>query len=150
MANSRRENILAKVKTALETITDIGTVERTRVIPIGDDVAFPAIFIFEEKEEVEVNSPSTMGKVHKRLFVTLQVWQIDDGSGLSVQLNELLKNVETKAMSNPQWDNLAMQTIPLESRNFIDFNSARGQGYLGFEFDIRIDYRHTFYDPETA
>tara|TARA_Y100000034_G_C6776167_1_gene346583 strand:+ start:441 stop:893 length:453 start_codon:yes stop_codon:yes gene_type:complete len=150
MANSIRENILAKVKTQLETITDIGTVQRTRVKPIGNDVAFPAIFIYEDKEDININSPASQGKVVKNLGLTLQVWQIDDGSGLSTQLNSIIKDVEKAFMNDPQWDNLAMQTIPIGTRNFIEFNSARGEGYLGFEFDVEIQYRHTFYDPETA
>lgn len=150
MANSIRENILGKVVTALETITGIGSVQRTRLTPVDSDVAFPAIFIFEEREDISVNSPGDFGKVYKTLFITLQTWQIDDGSGLSTQLNTLLKDVETKAMSNEQWDGLAVQTIPVGSRNFIDFNSLKGEGYLGFEFDMQIRYRHSFYDPETV
>jgi hypothetical protein len=150
MANSIRENILVKIEAALNTISGVGTVERSRITPISESLAFPAIFLFEDREEVIINSPNAMGKVVKNLYITLQVWQMDDGSGLSTQLNELLKNVETKIMSNSQWDSLAMQTIPGESRNFINFNSTKGFGFLGFEFDIKIQYRHTFYDPETA
>ena len=150
MANSIRENILAKVKTAMETLTGVGTVQRMRVSPLDNEVAFPAVFIFEDREEISTQAPSDMGKVYKDLFITLQCWEIDDGSDMSVQLNELMKNVETKAMSNPDWDSLAIDTIPMETRNFIDLNSVKGEGYLGFEFDMRIRYRHTFYDPETA
>lgn len=150
MANSIRENILVKIKTTMEALSGVGTVQRSRVTPIDNEVAFPAIFIFEEKEEVSTKKPGDMGKVYKNLFVTIQGWEIGHGGEDSVQLNELLKNVETQAMSNPQWDSLAIDTVPIETRNFMNFNSVKGEGYLGFEFDIKIQYRHTFYDPETA
>ena len=146
---SIREQILTKVETQLNTITGVGTVQRSRVQPIGDDVAFPAIFIFEGGEQISINQSTDMGKVYKTLELTLQCWTIDDGSGLSTQLNSFLKDVETSMMANSQWDNLAIQSIPVESRNFIEFNSTKGEGYLGFEFDVQIVYRHTFYDPTT-
>ena len=150
MANSIRENILVKLKTLMEGLTGVGTVQRLRTSPIDNDVAFPAVFIFEEKEEITTQPPSNMGQVYKRLFVSLQVWAIEDGSDLSIQLNELLKNVEKKAMSNPTFDGIAIDTIPLETRNFVEVSSVKGEGYIGFEFDIQILYRHTFYDPETV
>ena len=150
MANSIRENILVKLKTLMEGLTGVGTVQRLRTSPIDNDVAFPAVFIFEEKEEITTKPSANMGQVYKNLLISLQVWAIEDGSDLSVQLNELLKNVEKRAMSNPTFDGLAIDTIPLETRNFIEVSSVKGEGYIGFEFDIQIQYRHTFYDPETA
>jgi len=150
MANSIRENILVKLKTLMEGLTGVGTVQRLRTSPIDNDVAFPAVFIFEEKEEITTKPSANMGQVYKNLLISLQVWAIEDGSDLSVQLNELLKNVEKKAMSNPTFDGLAIDTIPLETRNFVEVSSVKGEGYIGFEFDIQILYRHTFYDPETA
>lgn len=150
MANSIRENILTKLKTLVEGLTGVGTVQRMRTSPLDNDVAFPAIFIFEEREEILTKAPTNMGQVYKNLFITLQAWQIDEGGDSSVQMNELLKNVEKQAMSNPTFDGLAIDTIPLETRNFVDISSVKGEGYIGFEFDIQIQYRHTFYDPETA
>lgn len=150
MANSIRENILAKLKTLMEGLTGVGTVQRLRTSPIDNDVAFPALFIFEERETITTKPSANMGQVYKNLFVTLQAWAIDEGGDVSVQINELLKNVEKRAMSNPTFDGLAIDTIPLETRNFIEVSSVKGEGYIGFEFDIQIQYRHTFYDPETA
>jgi len=134
----------------MEALTGVGTVQRMRTSPIDNDVAFPAIFIFEEREEIASQSPTSFGFIRKDLYVTLQAWQIDEGGDASIQMNELLKNVEKQAMSNPTFDGLAIDTIPLETRNFVDISSVKGEGYIGFEFDIQIHYRHTFYDPETA
>jgi|15BtaG_2_1085339.scaffolds.fasta_scaffold01283_4 hypothetical protein len=148
---SIREQILQKVTSQLETISGVGTVERSKITPITVGIAYPAVFIFEESEGISIESPTDMGNVTKTLNITLQCWQLDDGSGNSAQLNTLLSSVETSIMGNVQWDALANRTVPIESRNFyVDYNNTKGFGYIGFELDVFIEYRHTFYDPDTS
>jgi len=153
-----REQIMALVKTKLETITTangyntvVQRVERMTITPISNS-ELPAIYIYEEQETVEADGGIVnLGLYSNTLAVTLECWIKDRTAEKATQLNKVLEDVVKSMQADTQWTDgsgvkLAIDTVYTGNKTLLEFSSAKGNGYLGLLVQFDIVYRCKFGD----
>lgn len=131
MADTRRELILARIKTNLDTITT-ATVYRSRVEPLSRGEA-PAIIVEPVNDQPDENF---YNKLQWRLRVRVSVIVRDNNP--DDKSDEYSQLVHSKIMSDPTMNGYALDTDP----DRVDFSLVEADVPLGVvSMDYLVKYR---------
>lgn len=124
MRQSVRERILQNLQATLESIVEGATynftvrkVERTRAVPLLENMEFPCVFIFEMPERI-TQEPNPL--LTKELTIVFQSWLRSGDGDLSVQLNGFIADLEVALLADVRRGGLAVDTTITEHTVFVD------------------------------
>lgn len=141
-----RENILENIRTTLEGVAGIKSVQRwdKRGNPLRQ---VPCIVVASGQEQ-KTPAPNPMFTCH--LTVYLDVWirqdSADTGATDSI-LSALLGDIEKAVITDGTRGGYAKDTVLHGS---VPFESVEGQPHAGLVIEIEVIYQHKQDDPEVA
>lgn len=147
MANTKRQNILAAIKTIVEGITSGGS----RVFPYVDinkippteleTVPFPACFIYSDREmKYTEGENAVIGSETWEWYIMLEVWALDK------DMETLLSDLHTAMYANYDFD----ENAEWSERMGIDFYTVDPEMRLeAMVLPFRVVYRHNLGDMTT-
>ncbi len=150
MSTSRRESILAAIKTALALITiengynnDLASVQRWQ--QKGNSLqAVPCAIISAGREEKE---PHPFPQSTAKLTVFIDLWtrqDDDDTSDTDTVLDSLLLDIEKAIAANYTWGGYAENT---SIRAITPFETVDGAPHCGLMIELEVLYKHKQTDP---
>jgi len=139
--STKRQDILARIKTDIEAITDDSDntvfkfVDITKIPPTSLDVVpFPSCFIYSDRETRLEDDRAVIGRENWEWYVILEVWALDK------DMEELLEYLHEKLFSDYTLNSLASYC----ERMGVDFFTIEPTRRLeSMVIPYRILYRHT-------
>lgn len=140
MADSKRQTILAAVKTILEGITSGGVrtiphVEISKIPPVDlETVALPCCFIYSDRETKYLEGDNAViGSETWEWYIMLEVWALDK------EMETLLSSIHSAMYANYEFTN----TAEWSERMGVDFYTVDVEQRLeAMIIPYRVIYRH--------
>ena len=148
-----RENILANIKTTLESVTTANGYDNTiasvqRWDKRGNPLRQVPCIVVSAGQEQKTPLPNPFFTCH--LTVYLDVWVRQDAADVVVTdsvLSSLLGDIEKAVMADYTRGGFAKDTVLHSS---VPFESVEGQPHAGLIIEIEIVYQHKQGDPVVA
>jgi hypothetical protein len=148
-----RENILANIKTTLETVTTANGYDNTiasvqRWDKRGNPLRQVPCIVVSAGQERKTPVPNPFFTCH--LTVYLDVWVRQDATDALVTdsvLSSLLGDIEKAIVADYTRGGFAKDTVLHSS---VPFESVEGQPHAGLIIEIEIVYQHKQGDPDVA
>jgi hypothetical protein len=148
-----RENILANIKTTLDTITiangydnDIASVQRW--MQRGNSLRLIPCIIITAGQEDKVPEPNPMMTCHLTVFLFIYLRQEETDVNPTDQLiNSVIGDVEKAlVIDNTRGGNARNTNI----RSVMPFETSEGQVNVGAVIELDVNYQHLQSDPKTV
>jgi len=135
MADTKRQQILAQIKTILKTVSSIKSVEinKTSMVDI-ETIAFPCAFIFSDRETKLGDDRSVIGYENWEWMINIEVWS-DERSDQETLLGE----IHTVMAADHQINGLAVTSDRVGASLFV-LDPTRSISSM--VLDYQIIYRH--------
>jgi len=132
---TKRQNILNNIKTVLQSISGIGSVELEKGnLPDIDTVAYPCIFIYSDSE-TRIESP--IGSERWSWHIVAEVWTKTNN------LEDLLKDIHSKMYEDVRRGGYALDTKRIATEFFFVDPS---KGIKGMAITFEVNYQHALGD----
>lgn len=146
MATPIVELILADLKTALEGVSGIVSVNRGKWVEAQTQGKNTAVFPYINMGECVVSSTDSPTGIHyKRLDHTIEAYALWVEATAFADIQQLMSDIEAAVMADPRRDGNAVDTLVT---SMATPGIVHEFGYVSCTMTITVTYAHSITDPE--